>query len=279
MKKILKKILVMSTVIGVIMGGLLTIPEISHSVYAKTDAGGGTGVSTGGSTGGSSTGGSTGGSASFSGRKGNACKAGFVGFISWDCNVNISDQTSLKNGIWQIVANVATDIAVAATYLMIGYTIYGGYLYIFSGGDPGKTAAGKQTLARAFIGLAITSSANLIMGTLRAVLFNGKNITSQCLEAGGCVKPATIMTGTINWFIGVSGVVAAIFVVYGGILYMTSGGDPNKTQKAKNMIMYALIGLAIVALSSVISGFVSNMIEGANNAMLINNTIIAKELL
>lgn len=242
MKKIWKKLLV----VGAIIVGV-TATMIPNVVQARMDPEDAAAERAAAGSGGSS----------FSGRTGDNCSSGFLGFVSWDCNVNISDQASLKNGVWQIAANVATDIAVAATYLMIGYTIYGGYLYIFSGGDPGKTAAGKQTLTRAFIGMGITTSANLIMGTIRfALLGAGGQLT-------GRTDPGGLITGLINWVIGVSGVMSAIFVVYGGIMYMTSNGDPNRTQKAKNMIMYALIGLAIVALSSVISGFVANMIRGA----------------
>lgn len=62
--------------------------------------------------------------------------------------------------------------------------------------------------------------------------------------------------------IGIAGVVSAIFLVIGGVGYITSSGDANKLQKSKNTITYALIGLAIVGLSeiivSVVSGIISN---------------------
>ena len=60
------------------------------------------------------------------------------------------DKDSIKAGVWTIAANVLTDITVIASYLVLGYVIYGGYLYIFSAGDPGRTAAGRKTLAHAF---------------------------------------------------------------------------------------------------------------------------------
>lgn len=208
-----------------------------------------------------------------------ACANGFLGFVPWDCNVSkITNEDSLKNGVWQIAANVATDIAVAATYLVLGYVIYGGYLYIFSDGDPGKTAAAKKTLSQAFIGLAITMSANLIMSTIRFAIFGANGaFTDKCLSGGGCVSAPDLVNNMVNWFIGVAGAVALIFMVYGGIMYMTSNGDPNKTQKAKNMIMYAVIGLIIVGLSTVITGFVTRMIKNAQSANL-DNTTIAKEV-
>lgn len=53
----------------------------------------------------------------------------------------------------------------------------------------------------------------------------------------------------INIIIGISGIVAVVFIVIGGINYMTSTGDAGKVKKAKDTILYAVIGLVICALS------------------------------
>ncbi len=218
--------------------------------------------------------------------EGGSCDRGFLGLVSWDCGVTITDETSLKSGIWTIVANVLTDITILAAYLVIGYVIYGGYLYIFSGGDSGKVATGKKTLARAFIGLAIVMSANIIMGAIRIALVGGSGNIGDCTATNACVDTNQMVINLIQWIIGIAGAVAAIFVVYGGIAYITSSGDSGKLQKAKSMILYALIGLVIVALAEVITAFVSNMIRDANtaannNAYLIENinkTTLEKEV-
>ena len=216
----------------------------------------------------------------FSGRQGSACQ-GFLGLTSWDCGVEIKDEPSLKEGIWLIVSNIATDITIIAAYLVLGYVIYGGYLYIFSSGDPGKVAAGKKTLTQAFIGLAIVMSAFVIMSTIRFALLGagGKFGCDFMSENGdGCVDANTVVTNAIQWAIGIAGAVAAIFVLYGGISYTTSAGDPGKLQKAKQTIIYALIGLAIVALAEAITAFVSGMIRDADNQAIYNQTIISKEI-
>lgn len=188
-----------------------------------------------------------------------------LGMTSWDCNVNITNEDSLKSGIWQIVANVATDITVIAAYLVLGYVIYGGYLYVFSGGDPGKVATGRKTLSQAFIGLAIVMLAYVIMSSIRFALLGSSGAFScNILEGtGNCIDPKEVIERAIQWVIGMVGVVSAIFVVYGGISYSTSAGDPGKLQKAKNMILYSLIGLIIVALSEIIVAFVTEIIKNA----------------
>lgn len=54
----------------------------------------------------------------------------------------------------------------------------------------------------------------------------------------------------------IAGAVAVIMVVLGGISYILSAGDPQKTAKAKDTILYAVIGLAVAILANVIVVFV-----------------------
>ena len=89
------------------------------------------------------------------------------------------------------------------------------------------------------------------------------------LDAAGCngndnALPGLI-TGILHAIIAVSGLVAVIFVLIGGINYMTSAGDSNKLQKAKQTILYAVIGLVIAALSFAIVNFViANVLKGGS---------------
>ena len=202
-------------------------------------------------------------------RKNEYC--GLLGFVCWDNGLageDIKNETTLQKNIWKIAANIATDITVAAAYLVLGYVIYGGYLYTFSGGDPGKVATGKKALSQAFIGLAIVMLAYVIMSSIRVALGNN---TLNCNPYTGtdCVEfndAPTVISSAISWVIGIAGVISAIFVVYGGISYTTSAGDPGKLQKAKSMITYALIGLAIVALAEIITAFVTGIIKDADTS-------------
>ena len=203
----------------------------------------------------------------------------FLGLTSWDCGINddINNTDELINYIVIIAANILTDITVLAAYLVLAYTIYGGYLYIFSSGDPGKVASGKKTLTRAFIGLAIVGLANIILNTIR-IVFLGESgtLTTNC-ATNECVNQVDFISGIISWLIGVAGLVAAGFIVIGGISYVTSSGVPGKIQKAKNTIVYALIGLVVVGLAQLITAFVSNLVRDASSTAYNNQTLISKE--
>lgn len=66
----------------------------------------------------------------------------------------------------------------------------------------------------------------------------------------------TIITTVINLFSLVVGVVAVIMIIIGGLKYITSGGDSGNITGAKNTILYAVIGLVVVALAQFIVKFV-----------------------
>ena len=69
-------------------------------------------------------------------------------------------------------------------------------------------------------------------------------------------KVTGLATDIIKIFSYVVGIVSVIMVIVGGFQYVTSGGDSGKVTTAKNTIMYALIGIVIVALSQIMVNFV-----------------------
>lgn len=70
------------------------------------------------------------------------------------------------------------------------------------------------------------------------------------------------VVGIINGVIAVLGLVAVIVIIIGGINYMTSSGDAGKVKKAKDTILYGVIGLVICVLAFAIVNFViANLIK------------------
>lgn len=66
----------------------------------------------------------------------------------------------------------------------------------------------------------------------------------------------------INAIIGVLGLVCVVIMIIGGVQYMTSSGDAGKVKKAKDTILYGLIGLVICVLAFAIVNFVLANILG-----------------
>ncbi len=64
------------------------------------------------------------------------------------------------------------------------------------------------------------------------------------------------VANAINLISVVVGVAAVIMIIVGGFRYITSAGNQESVKTAKNTIVYAIIGLVIVALAQVIVQFV-----------------------
>lgn len=91
-------------------------------------------------------------------------------------------------------------------------------------------------------------------------LCGGANLSvddTGCDDAGDASgKVNDLIALVINIFSIVVGVVAVIMIIIGGLKYITSSGDSNNVTSAKNTILYAIIGLVVVALAQFIVKFV-----------------------
>ena len=69
-----------------------------------------------------------------------------------------------------VVLNITADVMVATGYLALAFIIYGGYLYLLSGGDAAKVAKGKKALTGAIIGLVIILLASAIVNFILGII-------------------------------------------------------------------------------------------------------------
>ena len=66
-----------------------------------------------------------------------------------------------------------------------------------------------------------------------------------------------LLKNGLNLFYFIVGAVAVIVIIVAGIMYATSGGDSGSVTKAKNMILYSVVGLIIVSAAFAITNFVA----------------------
>ncbi len=89
-----------------------------------------------------------------------------------------------------------------------------------------------------------------------ADLKTGNDCSASDQGALANTRIESIIKTVINLFSLVVGVVAVIMIIIGGLKYITSGGDSGNITGAKNTILYAVIGLVVVALAQFIVKFV-----------------------
>jgi hypothetical protein len=67
----------------------------------------------------------------------------------------------------------------------------------------------------------------------------------------------------VQIILGFLGIIAVLIVLYGGFIWMTSGGDPTKIEKAKKILINAVIGIIVILSSFIIVSFIINALKGA----------------
>lgn len=82
------------------------------------------------------------------------------------------------------------------------------------------------------------------------------NLTYPTLPGGLKLEDATSLTGIVAWlyvfFVMISGLAAFVMIVWGGVQWMSSQGNPAATGDAKDKIQKALLGLLLVLASFLI---------------------------
>jgi len=79
-------------------------------------------------------------------------------------------------------------------------------------------------------------------------------------------KPADVIATVINALLGLLGTIFTVLIILGGFKWMTSQGNREKVQEARDLIKNATIGLAVVLLSYVIARFVIQAITDSSGA-------------
>lgn len=99
------------------------------------------------------------------------------------------------------------------------------------------------------------------------VSVSADSVTDEICKSAGSNRPAvcddktnidSTVKNTINTIIGIVGLLSVVMIVYGGFLYTSSAGSPDKIKTAKSTILYAIVGLVVAILAFVIVQFVLN---------------------
>ncbi len=89
-------------------------------------------------------------------------------------------------------------------------------------------------VAPSYVGAIAAIDADTCKTNPDAVVCKGKNDNVQ-----------TYIKAGVNTLLFLIGVAAVVVIIIGAITYTTSGGEPAHIKKAKDMILYAVVGLVI----------------------------------
>lgn len=159
-----------------------------------------------------------------------------------DCRPIITE----LNDVWVVAINAVEVLLQVVAYTAAGFLVWGGFKYMKSRGDPGKIQNSKDAILNAVIGLGIS------LGSIAIVNFISDGIKGDRVKNGVPVVNAGV--GQLNFVMSnivfpIAGAVCIIIIIIGAIKYTTSEGNSAEVQKAKDTIMYALVGLVFVVMA------------------------------
>jgi hypothetical protein len=88
-------------------------------------------------------------------------------------------------------------------------------------------------------------------------------LDNPIIGKAGHTAPAAFFSRIITGMLGVVGTLSLVVFIYGGILWLSSKGNPEQVQKGKDVFIYALIGMAVTFSSYAILNLVLTALTGS----------------
>lgn len=74
-----------------------------------------------------------------------------------------------------------------------------------------------------------------------------------------------IISNTLSWLLAVLGFIAVMGFVISGIMYLTAAGDEGQAEKAKNAMMYSIIGVIVALMGYVVIAAINAWLGASAN--------------
>lgn len=71
----------------------------------------------------------------------------------------------------------------------------------------------------------------------------------------------SVIVNVIMWMMSIIGIIAVAFIIYGAVMYITSGGSEEHITRAKKILLWAIVGLIIAILALVIAMTVTRVMQ------------------
>jgi hypothetical protein len=133
-------------------------------------------------------------------------------------------------------------------------------------------------MKKIFLSLVIllSSTFSALPGTVLAANAAANAVDQACLGLKSLSSSNSCDTGqtSVNNIVAsvttlisyIVGAVAVLVIIFAGFRYITSGGSNENTNSARNMILYAIIGLAVAVLAQLIVHYAINTSYNSTNS-------------
>lgn len=86
--------------------------------------------------------------------------------------------------------------------------------------------------------------------------------TASGQASGAQAELPQLIGALIQVLLSVLGIIFVVLIIYAGFLYMTASGEKDKVDKAKSLMIQAIIGIVIIVAAYAISTFIMTALVG-----------------
>jgi hypothetical protein len=95
---------------------------------------------------------------------------------------------------------------------------------------------------------------------LSAMPFIASAQNSELTNPLGTTDVRLIIANIINGALSISGSIALLMFIYGGFLWMTAAGRPEPVDKGKKILIWATLGIIVIASAFVVTNAIFNAV-------------------
>jgi cytochrome bd-type quinol oxidase subunit 2 len=176
-----------------------------------------------------------------------------LAFLATVPAASVSAQTALGNGtidfgnpissntIEDAASTILSTIRAVIVVLALVFIVIGAVMYVTSAGNDKQMTMAKGAVTAAMIGLALGLAAPSFLKEIGTALgWNGAIVNDASVQT-----LSQIARKVLDFFLSIIGILSVIMLVVGGSTYLTSAGDEGRAETAKNIVKWAIVGIAV----------------------------------
>jgi hypothetical protein len=201
---------------------------------------------------------------------------------------------STKDNALVVITNIIEWLLALSAVLAMGAFVWGGIMYITSLGDEGRAGTAKKIILYAIIGVIVVLLSFVIVQFIQiqlgtpSIVFavpvayaqevvpppapgSGRGFNLGVSTIRNVLEPASsglatdsniinVILRVVNFLLALVAVLALAVMVWGAIMYILSLGDESRAEKAKKIILFAIIGVLLAGVSFLILTVLQNLL-------------------
>lgn len=174
--------------------------------------------------------------------------------VTGQCEIQVGP--GLSGGYWLIGLAVIDILVHLAGFVAVVMVIYGAVRFIISQGEPENTKVARETIVNALIGIVIVLIAIPALRFIGDTLGGpGPQTSSSGIPLAGTQSNFSLQD-IFNAAYMVIGALAVLMLVIAGFRYIISGGNPQNMTRAREAIIYTVVGVVLLFAATGIINFV-----------------------